>query len=199
MLGPSPSTRTQVATGHQENADSGSLWRLARLACTLRARWNAIEWRGRGKNDRNERPEKERALRYRRLSYRYTVVTGSALPEQLLEDLWQLERVRLLMETRWRPDADMYETASAFEIVVDLAGIGDDDFEVQLFEDALVVEGQRQLRAPRESAVYHAASIRQGPFRLNVPLPGPIDADHVEAHYDRGILRVTLPKDHGGR
>jgi HSP20 family protein len=158
-----------------------------------------IEWRGHGKNDRNERPEKERALRYRRLSYRYTVVTGSALPEQLLEDLWQLERVRLLMETRWRPDADMYETASAFEIVVDLAGIGDDDFEVQLFEDALVVEGQRQLRAPRESAVYHAASIRQGPFRLNLPLPGPIDADRVEAHYDRGILRVTLPKDHGGR
>ena len=83
-----------------------------------------IEWRGHGKNDRNERPEKERALRYRRLSYRYTMVTGSALPERLLEDLWQLERVRLLMETRWRPDADMYETASAFEIVVDLAGIG---------------------------------------------------------------------------
>jgi HSP20 family protein len=138
-------------------------------------------------------------VRYRRLSYRYTVVTGSAPAARLLEDLWQSERVRLLMEARWRPDTDMYETASAFEIVVDLAGIGDDDFEVLLFEDALVVEGQRQLRVPRESAVYHAASIRQGPFRLNLPLPGPIDADRVEAHYDRGILRVTLPKGDGAR
>src|SRR5499427_8718846 len=101
--------------------------------------------------------------------------------------------------TRWRPDADIYETASAFEIVVDLAGVGDDDFEVQLFDDALVVEGQRRLLAPRESAVYHAASIRQGPFRMNLPLPGPIDADRVEAHYDRGLLRVTLPKDDGDR
>ena len=127
------------------------------------------------------------------------MVTGSATPERLLEELWQSERLRLLVETRWRPDADIYETASAFEIVVDLAGVGDDDFEVQLFEDALVVEGQRRLLAPRESAVYHAASIRQGPFRLNLPLPGPIDADRVEAHYDRGLLRVTLPKDDGGR
>jgi len=103
----------------------------------------------------------------------------------------------------WRPAGgrtpDIYETASAFEIVVDLAGVGDDDFEVQLFEDALVVEGQRRLLAPRESAVYHAASIRQGPFRMNLPLPGPIDADRVEAHYDRGLLRVTLPKDDGDR
>ena len=127
------------------------------------------------------------------------MVTGSAAAERLLEELWQSERVRLLIEARWRPDADIYETASAFEIVVDLAGIGDDDFEVQLFEDALVIEGQRQLRAPRESAVFHAASIRQGPFRLNLPLPGPIDADRVEAHYDRGILRVTLPKGDGRR
>jgi HSP20 family protein len=126
-------------------------------------------------------------------------VTGSAAAERLLEELWQSERVRLLIEARWRPDADIYETASAFEIVVDLAGIGDDDFEVQLFEDALVIEGQRQLRAPRESAVFHAASIRQGPFRLNLPLLGPIDADRVEAHYDRGILRVTLPKGDGTR
>jgi HSP20 family protein len=127
------------------------------------------------------------------------MVTGSVTTERLLEELWQSERLRMLMETRWRPDADIYETASAFEIVVDLAGVGDDDFEVQLFEDALVVEGQRRLLAPRESAVYHAASIRQGPFRLNLPLPGPIDADRVEAHYDRGLLRVTLPKDDGDR
>jgi HSP20 family protein len=127
------------------------------------------------------------------------MVTSSVTTERLLEELWQSERLRMLMETRWRPDADIYETASAFEIVVDLAGVGDDDFEVQLFEDALVVEGQRRLLAPRESAVYHAASIRQGPFRMNLPLPGPIDADRVEVHYDRGLLRVTLPKDDGDR
>jgi HSP20 family molecular chaperone IbpA len=60
-------------------------------------------------------------------------------------DLWQTDRLRLQAQARWRPDADAYETETTIEIVVDLAGVGEDDFELQLFEDALVVEGRRQL------------------------------------------------------
>lgn len=137
-------------------------------------------------------------MRYRRLSYRHAIVVHSG-PTDPLSDIWPRDRLRPLVPPRWRPDADTYETGGTIEILVDLAGVDEEDFEVQLFEDALVVEGQRRLLAPRESAVYHAASIRQGPFRLNLSLPGPIDADRVEAHYDRGLLRVTLPKDDGDR
>jgi HSP20 family molecular chaperone IbpA len=42
--------------------------------------------------------------------------------------------------------------------------------------------------------VYHAAGIRQGPFRVELPLPAAVDADGVSATYDRGLLRITLPK-----
>jgi HSP20 family protein len=132
-------------------------------------------------------------MRYRRLSYRYAMVvrSGHTYP---VSDIWQNDRLRLLVQPRWRPDADTYETASTVEIIVDLAGVDEDDFEVQLFEDALVVEGRRQLPSCQEGAVYQAASVRQGPFRLEVPLPAPVDAERVEARYDRGLLRITLPK-----
>jgi HSP20 family protein len=102
--------------------------------------------------------------------------------------------VRLLLPAGWRPDADTYETATAVEIIVDLAGVDEDDFEVQLFEDALVVDGHRRLPGCEEAAVYHAASIRQGPFRLELPLPAAVDPERVEARYDRGMLRITLAK-----
>ena len=92
------------------------------------------------------------------------------------------------------PTRDTYETATTVEIVVDLAGVDEDDFEVQLFEDALVVEGRRRLPSCQEGAVYHAAGIRQGPFRVELPLPAPVDPERVEARYDRGLLRITLPK-----
>ena len=82
----------------------------------------------------------------------------------------------------------------AIEIVVDLAGVDEDDFEVQLFEDALVVEGRRRLPTCQEGAVYQAAGIRQGPFRVELPLPAPVDPERVDARYDRGLLRITLPK-----
>lgn len=112
-------------------------------------------------------------------------------------EMWHNARVRVLLQAPWRPDADLYETATAIEVIVDLAGIADDDLEVQLFEDAVVVEGRRQLPAAAETALYHAASIRQGPFRLELRLPAPIDPDAVEAHDDRGLLRITLPKRRG--
>ena len=80
------------------------------------------------------------------------------------------------------------------EIVVELAGVDEDDFEVQLFEDAVVVEGQRRLPSCPEGAVYHAAGIRQGPFQRGAAAAGPVDPDGVEARYERGLLRITLPK-----
>jgi len=132
-------------------------------------------------------------MRYRRSSYRYAAVIGAS-QTWVVGDVWRSDRLRLLAQNRWRPDVDAYETATTLEMVVDLAGVEEEDFEVQLFEDALVVEGDRRLPAPKETAMYHAASIRQGPFRVEVVLPKAVDAERVEAHYDRGLLRITLPK-----
>jgi HSP20 family molecular chaperone IbpA len=130
------------------------------------------------------------------LSYRYAVVVRSAQTWSPGAP-WESDRLRLLVQGRWRPDADAYETATTVEIVVDLAGVEEDDFEVQLFEDVVVLEGVRRLPGCEQGAVYHAATIRQGPFQLEVPLPAPVRSEQVEARYDRGLLRITLPKRAG--
>jgi HSP20 family protein len=104
---------------------------------------------------------------------------------------------QLLGRVYWRPDADVCETASSVEVVVDLAGMEEDDIEVQLFEDALVVEGQRQPPVCKPETVYHAAGIRQGPFRLELPLPVSVDPEDVQARYDRGLVRITIRKQEG--
>src|SRR5919198_1170923 len=132
-------------------------------------------------------------MRYRRVSYRYTMVLGSS-PSWSFGEPWQNERVRLLVPIRWRPDADTYETATTVQIVVDLAGVDEEDFEVQLFDDVVVVEGRRQLASEAEGAVYHVAGIRQGPFRVELSLPAAVDPDRVDARYDRGLLRIALAK-----
>jgi HSP20 family protein len=132
-------------------------------------------------------------MRYRRLSVSYTVATpsGAAWP---LGAGWGSDRLRLLAPAWWRPDTDVWETAESVEIVLDLAGVEDDDLEVQLFANAVVVEGQRRLPGCAPGAVYHAAGIRQGPFQVQVPLPAPVDAERVSARFERGLLRITLPR-----
>ena len=146
---------------------------------------------GGDRSRQRRRPEADTALPTAELPLR----DGDAVrPDGPFGDLWQTDRLRLQAQARWRPDADTYETATTIEIVVDLAGVGEDDFELQLFEDALVVEGRRQLPSGNEEAVYQSAGIRQGPFRLEVPLSAPVDAERVAARSDRGLLRITLPK-----
>ena len=134
-------------------------------------------------------------MRYRRLSYRYAIVVRTG--QWPFGDIWQSERLRLLVQPHWRPDVDTYETASTVEIVVDLAGVDEDDVEVQFFEDVLVVSGRRPLPPSQEGAVYQTAGIRRGPFQVEVPLPTSVDAERVEARYDRGLIRISLPKHRG--
>ena len=132
-------------------------------------------------------------MRYRRLSVRYTALGGGRL-DWALEELWPGGQLRPLAHIGWRPDIDLYETHGTVEILVDLAGVGEDAFEVQLFDDALVVEGQRPLPPSEGGARYHVVGIRQGPFRVEVPLPVAVDPARVDARYDRGLLAIKLPK-----
>ncbi len=132
-------------------------------------------------------------MRYRRLGYRYTIIQRSTWPPAPAP--WGVGVLSLLLgRARWSPDADVCETPVAIEVVVDLAGVEEDEVDVQLFDNALVVEGQRHLPGCEQGAVYHAVGVRQGPFRLELPLPAPVDTDDVHARYERGLLRITLRK-----
>jgi HSP20 family protein len=134
-------------------------------------------------------------VRYRRVGYRYTMIVNQPIG-------WGGSRqVRagnvVLSHPHWHPDMDVYETETALIVTVELAGVDVEQLEVLLFEDALLIEGRRNLPVTDEG-VYHAAGIRQGPFRVEVSLPVQIEGDRVEASYDRGLLRVRVPKAAGG-
>jgi HSP20 family molecular chaperone IbpA len=102
-----------------------------------------------------------------------------------------------LAEPRWRPPVDLYETSRATIVKTELAGMTEEDFQIALYDDVLVVEGTRPWEPGEEETHFHAVEVRYGYFRLQVPLTVAVDADRVEAHYDRGFLYVTLPKAEG--
>jgi HSP20 family protein len=137
-------------------------------------------------------------MRYRRIVGRSVtfVAAGAALPHGDL--LRGAASSVLVAPAHWRPATDVYETAEAITITVDLAGIDLDDLDVLLLDDALVIQGSRHPRPAAPEGVYHHAEIRYGPFRIEVRLPHTIDAGGIDARYDRGMLLVTLPKARGG-
>ncbi len=141
-------------------------------------------------------------LRYRRVTYRYAAPGTNV--EQLFRSIWELERQPPWMPAaHWRPPTDVLEGPPGLLVRIELAGLHEDDIDVTLFDDMLVVAGQREEsdfdRATWCTAEcrYHASGVRYGPFRAEIYLPIAVDADRVTARYDRGFLYVTLPRAGG--
>jgi HSP20 family molecular chaperone IbpA len=132
-------------------------------------------------------------MRYRRFSYSYTGIV-SRIASPLHGSFWRSQIQASFAHPHWQPPADLYETPSALIIKVEVAGMADEDFEISLYDNALVIEGVRSWDMPEGDRQYHAVNIQYGSFCLDVPLRQTIDRDRVQARYDRGFLYITLPK-----
>jgi HSP20 family protein len=92
----------------------------------------------------------------------------------------------------WRPPTDVFETEDAIVVRVEIAGMRDEDFTIQLDGQFLSIHGVRQDAALRRA--YQQMEIRFGEFSIEMELPAPVVVRQVEAVYDNGFLMVSLPK-----
>ena len=129
-------------------------------------------------------------MRFRQLSIRYHEMVPEGL--RLFGDPWLLVFPVPLARPEWRPPVDYWEDGDELSVKVEVAGMSEEDFDIVLYQDVLVIQGDRQWRS--SEARFHLAEIRHGPFQLEVPIPTNVDRERVSARYDRGFLRVVLPK-----
>jgi HSP20 family molecular chaperone IbpA len=114
-----------------------------------------------------------------------------------MQNLWETFGTWAVPVTSvWRPPTDVYETAEQIIVVMEIAGVAEEDISVTLFSDLLVVDGTRlqpQLLEQNMSAC-HQLGIKYGEFRSEVYVPVTVDHDSVTAEYQNGILRIVLKK-----
>jgi HSP20 family molecular chaperone IbpA len=100
-----------------------------------------------------------------------------------------------LQPAAWRPPLDIHETEEALIVKAELAGMREDAMDIALYDNALVITGQRDDDSNHAGiAYYHEAQVRYGPFRAEIVLPTRIEPERAEANYENGFLRVRLPK-----
>jgi HSP20 family protein len=86
----------------------------------------------------------------------------------------------------------VFETEEMIVVRLEVAGMQEDDFSIQLEGRLLTVRGVRLDTVERRA--YRQMEIPFGEFSLEVELTAPIHADQVEATYREGFLRIQLPK-----
>jgi len=91
------------------------------------------------------------------------------------------------------PAVNIREVSDAFLLEAELPGIKVSDLELSVRHDELVLKGQRK-EPDAQDRTYHRRERGVGSFVRTLTLPGPIDADKVEAKFADGVLLVRLPK-----
>ena len=131
-------------------------------------------------------------MRYRYIAYKYS---RKGSPDNALQNIWDaFGSWALPSMTVWRPPTDVYETHDAIVVLMELAGVTEEDMSVTLFSDLLVVEGNRSQHLAPGMDTCHQLGIKYGEFRAEIPIPIPVDHDDVVAEYKNGLLKITLKK-----
>ncbi|HET9732248.1 MAG TPA: Hsp20/alpha crystallin family protein [Acidimicrobiales bacterium] len=94
--------------------------------------------------------------------------------------------------TRTAMPMDAYRQGERFVVHFDLPGIAPDSVELTVEKNVLTVSAQRQW-SPEEGTEVVASERPQGSFSRQLFLGESLDADHIEAHYENGVLTVTIP------
>lgn len=130
-------------------------------------------------------------MRYRYVAYKHTRRTR---PDAAFQSVWESFGSYMLDSTIvWRPPTDIYETPDEIIVVIELAGVAEDDLTVTLFSDLLEVEGERNPPVTDMNAC-HQLGIKYGHFRSEIDIHAPVDHDEIKAVYKDGLLNITLRK-----
>lgn len=90
---------------------------------------------------------------------------------------------------------DVRETENEYSVEASLPGVRPEDIEIQVTGDTLTIRAQtRQEREQKQGENMLMRERRVGSYYRTLTLPTPIDAEHVQAQFENGILRLTLPK-----
>ncbi len=79
-------------------------------------------------------------------------------------------------------------------ITAEMPGMNPDDIEISVVGETLTLSGERKSDAPDGDVRYHRRERGYGKFSRSIKLPFTVDADSVEAVFEKGILHIALPR-----
>lgn len=120
----------------------------------------------------------------------------------------ELERLRRemnrLFETwdRWPrlsaaggyPAMNAWANEDSVVVTAELPGTDPEHLDISVRENLLTVSGERKPLELGNGETYHRRELSYGKFKRVFQLPFQVDSAKVEASYEKGVLRITLPR-----
>ena len=94
---------------------------------------------------------------------------------------------------------DVTENENEFVVKASLPGVRPDDVEITVHGDTLTIRGESKAEEEKKGEQWHLRERRFGSFQRSLALAVPVDSDRANAHYEHGVLTLTLPKSESAK
>jgi HSP20 family protein len=92
------------------------------------------------------------------------------------------------------PNIDVGETDKEVRIEAELPGVSEKEVEVSLNDDVLTVRAEMRQERKEDREGVHVSERAFGTFQRSLRLPFQVNPDQVQARFENGVLKVTIPK-----
>ena len=92
------------------------------------------------------------------------------------------------------PPVDLVERNGGYELLAELPGLTEKQIEVKLANGIVTIKGEKSSERVEDQDDYHLRERSFGSFQRSFRVPANVDADKIEAKFDKGVLKVSLPK-----
>ena len=99
--------------------------------------------------------------------------------------------------SRAYPPVNMYEKKDNIVVEVELSGFDPKDIQVSVVDGNLVIRGKKQVSTDNKDKRYFIREIVERSFERVIPLPVEVEENKSHAEYEKGVLRISLPKKQG--
>src|SRR3954462_15493908 len=116
---------------------------------------------------------------------------------RLFRDSYGDGREEALTTSQFAPPVDVYEDEHNVTLKIEVPGIDERDIDVQIENNTLTVHGERKFEKEEKEEKeenYRRVERQYGSFTRTFTLPNTVDAEQVQAHYDKGVLKIQLAK-----
>jgi HSP20 family protein len=96
-------------------------------------------------------------------------------------------------EAAMLPPVDVVEDASGITLYADLPGVAKERLNLHVESDTLTIEGEVVLETPEGMESSHA-EVSMPRYRRAFTLSKELDAEKIQAQFDRGVLKLRIPK-----
>ena len=93
------------------------------------------------------------------------------------------------------PSVNIKENSNEFKVEVAAPGFEKGDFKLELNHDLLTISSEKQIEnETKEDEHFSKREFSYQSFTRSFTLPHTADSERIDANYDNGILRVSIPK-----